>query len=977
MDDSRCARTMAGLGLVAAFALASPAWAQREAAQDYALPAQDLSRSVRAVAAASHRNIIASADLLAGRTAPALVGRHQARQALDILLRGSGLEVEVVGDALLVRPSDRAARPEPTPRAAADDELVITGTRIRGSAPVGAPLITIDRTDIDRSGYATTQQILQSIPQNFGGGPNESTLGASVRNGAGSNSGYGSSLNLRGLGSTSTLVLFNGNRPALGGLSGVFADLSLIPASAIERVEVLTDGASAIYGSDAVAGVANIRFRDRFVGAETRLRIGSADGTATELQAGQLVGLTWSGGGLVVAYEYNRRTRLAADDRTFATEDLRPFGGPDYRSLYANPGTIIAADGRIFGIPRGQDGTALTAADLLPGVANQLDARAGTDILPRQRTHSVYASARQGLTDDLTLSAQGLYAVRRYDARSLPGADLVVTVPVTNPFYVDPIGTGQPVRLRYNFAHDLGVEISSGRIWGASGVLGLRWQTGSWRIELSGSYGEQRERGRVDNGPNRFRVAQALADPDPATSLNLFGDGSFTNPATLARIRGSFESRSRYSVWNGALRADGPLFALPAGEVKLAAGVEYRREAFGIVTISDRTAAAPVVGSLPGLPGPRDILAAYAELLLPLADDDSPPGIGRIDLSLAGRVERYSDVGTTANPRAGLRWQPLPGLRINGSYGRSFRAPNFTELIGSALSFYQPIRVVDPAAPGGFSNVLSLSGYADDIRPETAETWTVGFELHPGILPGVRLSANYFDITYEGRIAATQNVFNYLANRDIYGGLITDNPPPAVIASYYASPFFANPLNLPASSILAIVDGRVQNLSSVAQNGIDADLEWTGSFAGGTAWLGLSGSYLFGIRQRLTERSDPVDVVGTISNPVDLRLRGRAGWSWAGLDIAAFVNHVAGYDNRVVSTIEHVEGWTTVDLRIGYRFPEDHPLGGLTVALSIQNLLDTDPPYVNNRTVFSALGYDPDKASPLGRVVGFQVVRTW
>ena len=955
----------------AAIAVASPALAQQDSAEDYAMPAQRLSLSVRAVAAQSGRNVVASAELLDGLRAPPLSGRYTAREALDLLLRDSGLQVVEIGNVLTIQ-----AR---APRASQDRRdpgmpIVVTGTRIRGSAPVGAPLTSIDREAIDRSGYATTQQILQAIPQNFGGGANETTANISLRNNAGLNTAFGSSLNLRGLGTNSTLVLLNGNRPALGGISGAFADLSLIPSSAIDRIEVLTDGASAIYGSDAVAGVANVIFRDRFDGAETRLRYGTADGDFDEVQASQLFGTGWSKGGIVIAYEFYRRGSLAAADRDFATEDLRPFGGPDRRSLFANPATIIAADGSIYGVPPGQDGAALEASGLLPGVQYRSDAREGTDLLPRQTVHSAYTSFWQEVGDSLTLYGEGLFAERRFQGRVIP-SDRPLTVTPVNPFYVDPIGTGEPIQLLYSFRRDLGPPVSTGRVRGGTGVLGVRMDLEDWQVDFHGAYGEQREASLGENRVNRFRAAEALADPDPATALNLFGDGSFTNPGTLARIRGGTEFRNRYRVWNAALRADGPLFSLGPRDVRLAIGAEYRRETADFEFIDDINGPGPVSVSLPGLPGRRNVVAAYAELLVPLAD--GLPAAERLDLSLAGRIEHYSDVGTTANPRLGLDWVPVSGLRFHGSYGESFRAPNFTDLAGAALVRHLPLIVADPASPTGTAAVLGLFGFAEGIGPERASTWTAGVEIKPERLQGLRLAVNYFDIRYRDRIAATQDVPNYLTNRAIYGGLILDNPPAELVQQFYASPSFSNPLAIPASSITAILDGRIQNLSSVEVNGVDFDLGYRFQLAGGDVRLGASGSWLFGVRQQLTPQAPARDVVGTLANPAELRLRGRAGWSRGGLDVSMFVNFTDSYENRFVTPVEKVASWTTVDLRIGWQLPRSAGLGDLRLSLSMQNIFDRDPPYVDNRASLDPIGYDPEQASPVGRLVALQLVKTW
>lgn len=960
------------------FSGAPTALARDLAQRTYHLPAQPLAVSLRAVAMASGQSIGAPAALVDSVQAPALVGDFTAEAATRALLSGTRLRARVTTAGIVIEANDaslesgRHSDPEKA-------DIVVTGSRIRGTGPVGAPLITIDRTDIDRSGYATTQQLVQAIPQNFGGGPNDATVGSGVRNNAGANTSYGSSVNLRGLGSSSTLVLFNGNRPALGGLSGVFADLSLVPSSAIERIEVLADGASAIYGSDAVAGVVNILFRDRFDGLETRLRVGTADGDFEEIQASALFGTGWSGGHAMIAYQFDQRGALAGSRRTFFTEDLRPWGGPDYRSSYSNPGTITAADGRVFGIPRGQNGMTLTAGDLLPGFTNLTDARQTTDILPRQRTHSVYASVHQDLGGSLSVYGQGLFAERRYRARFLPFDDVPVTVPVSNAFYVDPIGTNEPVDVRYSFVRDFGPNINSGVVSGLSGVLGLTRGVGRWAVDVHGAYGVQHERARTDNIPNEARLALALADSNPATAFDVFGDGSFTNADTIARIRGSYTTLTNYRVWSAVAKADGPLVALPGGDAKLAVGAEYRKEHFTYQSIGDTRGLVPRVGSLAGLPGPRSITAGYAELLVPVfGPANRTAGIEQLDISVAGRVEHYSDVGSTTNPKLGVSWVPVNGLTIRGSYGRSFRAPAFTDLIGSALALYQPLIVSDPRSPTGQSAVLGLFGYAADIKPEKATTWTLGVDLRPKAVPGLSVALTYFDIDYRDRIGtANQDIFNYLANRTVYGGLITDSPSAATIATYYASPDFFNPFNVAPGQIAAIIDGRTLNLSSVHQDGLDVDLGYKTPFGGGIVDVGIAGTYILGIRQRLTSTAPVIDVVGTLGNPVDLRLRGRIAWSHGPFDLAGFVNCTGGYRNQVQAVAERVSAYTTVDAQIGYTFARSGALGGLRLALSASNLFDRAPPYVNNRTPTSALAYDSDKASPIGRSVALQLTQTW
>ncbi|MBN8803549.1 MAG: TonB-dependent receptor plug domain-containing protein, partial [Sphingopyxis terrae] len=443
-----------------------PAASAETGQQSYDIAPQDLADALRQYSELSGRDVIANSDVVARKKSARVSGTFNADAALAQLLAGTELVAESVDGTLVIREGkgDRFAESSANRGTAQSDDaqIIVTGTRIRGAGPVGSPVTIVDRDALDRSGRTTLADYLQTIPQNFSGGPSEATFGATARGNANTNLNFGSGINLRGLGSASTLTLFDGVRPAMGGAWGAFTDLSLIPSSAIDRIEILTDGASAIYGSDAVAGVVNLRFRNRFEGAETRMRAGTADGDFSEMQIAQLLGKKWNSGHLVLAAEYYSRGNLPATKRRFTSEDLRPVGGPDLRSNFANPGTILAANGRVFAIPPGQDGRGLTAADLIEGSFNRADAQRLVDILPRQRSLSFYASAEQEI-GAITLFARGLYADRRYRVNQRRFGPVPVTVTSANPYYVDPIGTGQPITVFYDPSADFGPEGARGR----------------------------------------------------------------------------------------------------------------------------------------------------------------------------------------------------------------------------------------------------------------------------------------------------------------------------------------------------------------------------------------------------------------------------------------------------------------------------------------------------------------------------------
>jgi iron complex outermembrane receptor protein len=443
-------------------------------------------------------------------------------------------------------------------------------------------------------------------------------------------------------------------------------------------------------------------------------------------------------------------------------------------------------------------------------------------------------------------------------------------------------------------------------------------------------------------------------------------------------LRGSLAVDTRFAVWTGALRADGPLFRLPAGEAKLAVGAEYRRDRLRYVQTSDLAFDAPRTDGIPGLPDKRVVRAVYSELSLPVFDA-GPAFPGSLALSAAGRYEDYSDVGDTANPKIGARWTPLPGVALRASYGRSFRAPFFDELVGTANARYQTLRVADPDSPTGQSVVLALFGFRPDLGPEKATSWTAGADFEPGFLPGFKASLTWFDIAYTGRIASGSAEFrNFLVRRDLYAPLITENPDLASVAAYFTGPSFSNPIGAAPGDVRAILDVRTRNLSSSRVRGLDFDFGYNRPLGEGTLSLVFGGSRLFEIDNRLVEAAAPNNVVGTLGNPVKLRLRGSAHFTLGSFDGGIGFNHAGTYRNRTVIPEERVASFTTVDLQLGVRIGVPDPRArSLRLALSINNLFDTDPPYARFQAIGSAVAYDPEQASPVGRNLAIQAVMTW
>lgn len=973
-------RLLASAAILLSLALASPSLAQtRPAVQTYDLKPQDLGQALAAAAKLSGREVMAPDPLVAGKTAPALRGRYTADQAFAILLAGANLKLAPVGDMFVVQRTQGGQAPGEPQTGAAESlsEIVVTGTRIRGAAPVGSNLVAITREDIERSGYATTQQIVQAVPQNFGGGANDTTFGYNNRNNALNNSGLGASINLRGLGAESTLVLINGSRPALGGVGGLFADVSLIPATAIERVEILPDGASALYGADAVGGVVNFTMRDAYSGLRSQMRLGAADGDFSEHQVGILAGRDWGSAHLTLAYEYYDRGRLSADGRDYAREDLRAFGGADNRRAFGSPGTLNAG-GRTFALPPGQTGGPGIVPQLVAGTVNREDQQLGTDLLPAQKRHAVYLSGRVDLDDKTRASAQILYADRTFDRRYANSFLLKTsTVPVTSPYYLDPIGTRQPVTVSYDYGGDLGVGRNRGRVQAYNAVLGLTRRLGDWSASTQVAYGRQRESWRTTD-INTYYLGLALAATDPNKAYNLIGDRGSTNKAVVDSLRGFDSGRERYETWSANLRADGPVIALPAGLARLAVGAEWRSDAFKDVWRSYYGTATPVT-QIQSYPGRRGVAGAYVETRAPLVSPAMKvPGVRALDLSAAARVERYADMGTTTNPKLGLDWTIGEGVVVRGAYGRSFRAPSFQDLrSGPALTNYVTLSLPDPTAPGGATKVLALIGNLPGLRPERARTWSAGVDLRPAVLPGFHANATYFHIRYADRLAnLNANLFSVLTNRTLYGSIVTDRPSAAQLDPYWSSPFFHNISNFGQADIGAIVDVRNRNLSTVREDGVDLDVAYRFHPAGDALEFGVSATKIFNLRTQVAQGAPIGEVLGTVGYPVDLRARGRVVWTRDAWSAAAFANYTGDYQNQTVIPARRVKAWTTVDLQLAYA-PSSGPWAGSRAALSVSNAFDRDPPFAEIRSSTSAIGYDGEKANPIGRLVAIDLVKSW
>jgi iron complex outermembrane recepter protein len=866
------------------------------------------------------------------------------------------------------------AAPAPTPPRSTTSnsspvpEVVITGTQLRGVAPVGSRVIALSPEQMQQTGMATTADILKTIPQITSLGPTEGTIGTNV-NSATLNTTRANGVNLRGLGSQATLTLIDGRRAPPGGIAGQLFDASVIPAIALERIEVVADGASATYGSDAVAGVVNLILRKDFEGAEVRGRYGLAD-NYNEQQLSGIVGQRWEGGSVMAAAEYYRHSSLQQEDRSELFPcDLTSFGGVNSCSFNASPGNVTdPSTGTRYGLPSGS-GVGLTPADLST-TPNRRQNYVGNDVLPQTERWNVVSRFDQEISSDLAFWASGYYTRRVSTQRSGPiTIGSATPVPSSNPFFI-PFFAGQTQEVvEYSLYDDYGPAIGRSIEKSYQIAAGLDYNfADTWRASFYGSHGITDGSSNTFGSLNTALLTAALADSNPATALNPFGSGGNNTYDQVAALVSFFKPTGHYKVDLLNLKADGELFTLPGGPVRLAVGSEfhhdyYLNEAFE----NGSTASLSDVNLFGHADSGRNVWSGFAEANVPIVgDDNAMPGLMRLEFNAAVRYDHYSDVGSTTNPKFAMRYDPVDGLSLRASYGTSFRAPTLSDAnpASTATVFQLPNF-------GPFGNVLEQVGGNAGVKPETATTWSVGAKVSPPD-SGFNASVDYFNIDYRN-VIDTAPVFSPQVFTDPgYAPFVILNPTVAQVNALYALPWAPPPI-IAATDVDAIVDARRNNIGRFVLDGLDFSADYQFALGGGTLQTGFTGTYLFTYKRAFAPGATPVDRLNRVNFPIKFRARANVGWSNEQFNAIAFLNYVNSYQNTIgtIAPNQPVGSYTTVDLSLGYNLGMT---GGLLsdvgVSVNVLNVFDANPPFA---AVSPTQVYDSTIANPIGRMIAFTV----
>ncbi len=782
-------------------------------------------------------------------------------------LHGASLAamVMVAGPSLAQTAGQRPTEPSAEEAGVLLEEIVVTGTSIRGVPPVGSNLISVSRAEIEAVGAANTPDLLASVPQlnSFNTAPSASR------------DGFGSfAPGMRGLPSNATLPLMNGHRLVAAAANETNPDFPLIPNLAIERVEVVADGASSIYGSDAVAGVVNFITRRNVSGAELSVNYGVGEGYHSA-NLGALIGRRWGEGSILAAYQYTANDDIVGRDRDYRTQDFRPQGGIDTRAVNC-PSPNVLFDSSGFAVNH-------AAPDLRPNTQNFCDNGAGAALYPSSEIHSAFVSGRQQIGAYATVWGELLYSDRRDEIRAALPAQAVV-IGAANPFFRGPAGGGatssyvlfRPDNL---VGADHFVNTDDKRVGNSSVGVDLRLPR-DFELSLYGTF-DWAENVAFIPSINAAALAAAAAGTSAATALDPYGTG--TSPAVTAAILNSSTSvtiNQRTDL--GALRLSGPLAALPGGEVKIALGAEFRRESFdqeGFV------GATPVPEALE-----RDIASAYGEVFVPLART--------LSLSLSGRYDDYSDFGSTTNPKVGLNWEPVEGLGLRASYGQSFRAPGVRQVGATVGAYYltaasAAVSANDPTRGLAQVDTVYLLGGNRNLEPEEAETYSFGVDFSPTLLPDLRASLTYYNIEYTNVIGTPPTALVF--TDPTFASIVYRNPSQQQLSDLLS---LAVPVNLPTPlpAIGNLLDLRLNNFGVRKTDGLDFFVNYRWQTGFGAVYAALAGNQVLSFD---SQQSPGAPVADNLKLGVPrLTARATLGVTTGAVNLTGFVNYRDGVTNN-------------------------------------------------------------------------------
>lgn len=852
------------------------------------------------------------------------------------------------------------------------DRISVTGSRIKSTdVETSQPVLSLTRADIEKQGVTSVADILQRVAANG------AALNRTFNNGGDGSSG----ISLRNLGSSRTLVLVNGRRWTTG-LDGS-VDLNTIPVAMVERIDVLKDGASTIYGSDAIAGVVNIITKRDFDGAEANFYKGQySDGDGEREAYDFTLGTTTDRASVMIGASYVNEKEVMAGDRAISA------GGPPFFSGQSGtgiPGSYVR---------NGTRRIIINGAEV-PFVSNVHGYNTAPDnylLTPNERT-SLFAAGSYNITDNVTFRTEAMYNERKSE-------QLLAAMPVTgmtlsadsiyNPYGVDLTGVNR--RFNETGGRSFNQNVKNWHFYGGfEGFFDFADRTFDWDVGYRYDKTDQNDLtygllnvARLDEayGPSEIRggvpvcvtapggdVITGCAPINPLGGLGSISQAALDYTTFTAHDSASQESKGYYA------NISGEIVQLPAGALGFAAGYEYRKEsgqfdpdAFIASGLSTGNGASPTKGSY-------DLDEVYLELSIPVLAD--LPGAQLLDFSVASRYSKYSNFGNTTNNKFGFRWKPIDDLMIRGNYSEGFRAASINDLFrgdtdsfetyadpcaaanlptGAVLAQCQaqgvPAGLVQPGTDGDAGPLQTVEPFTwtsnPNLKPETSTSKTLGLVFSPSFVQGLNVTLDWWQIKIEDAI--TRPSIDDIMDR-CYGGTAQEQA--AYCGLITRDPNYGTTAE---NGAIVNVDMPLQNLSSYKVEGWDLGMLYRlPEFSFGQFTISWDSTYLSKWETQATADSAVEGRQGKYLNQDPYwRIRSNLYLDWSYQDFGinygfryksgmteacllgaatrAYCSDAVNRENHISSTVYH-------DVQFRYNTPWNG-----TVMLGLNNVWDKDPP---------------------------------
>ena len=844
--------------------------------------------------------------------------------------------------------------------APAMQRVEVTGSSIkRLVSETATPLSIFRAEDFARQGLSTAQEVLSKIPSNASSMGSGNAVGGNT---SGLPTGGQASADLRGLGGDKTLVLLNGRRIANHPYDGASVDLNIIPIAALERVEVLRDGASAIYGTDAIGGVINFITKRSVNTTNLTAEVVApqhrgADEHRLNLSTG--VGqLNTDGYNLFGVVDYHQQDVLTSQDRAFSSTGIIPGRGLSVTSGTTFPGNYFdaAANGGagLAGNPYAAGGCRPPLSVAAANGTCRQDYTRQIDDLPAQKQVALFGKGSVKLGGGHLATLEYLHAENKVKARTAPPPQIGLILPASSPYYPGNAGgvpaqaglSGQPLSVNWRPVEAGQRQIDS-RGQADRLLLALEGELAGW--DYQGALVRSVSKSSEDFTGGYVQDASFAAGVMNGI-LNPFGEQNAAGKDYLAStaLRGEVQN-AKVTTTGIDLKASRELMRLAGGPLALALGAELRREKaqFNVNReIAGQASSSGLSGSL-SKNGERDIEAVFGELNLPL--------VKNLEVQLAARFDHYSDAGSTTNPKIGLRYQASDRLVLRGSASTGFRAPTLFEKNAPPSRNDTNDSYDDPIlCPGGVpqpgANPLrdcdlqqyKLQGGNENLKPEKSKTFAFGVVFEP--VKEVTLAVDYWNIRLKDKISS-------LPEQSIFGNY-----------EKYQALFLRNPDGSP----YAILDLN-DNLGKVKTDGVDVSLNaslWRGAY--GEVSLAVDGTWIHQYDYQNERDGAFIHNVGRYAdnNPV-FRWKHTATLNWRSGAWGATVSQAykSGYtdQNSVDAQYRHdVSSYSLVNVSGSYARQ------GWLLTAGVKNLFDREPPFSNQGTLFQK-GYDPRYTDPVGR----------